>query len=858
MIHTFIGDLGHAFVIISFVTAIMACISYWKASSYKEGEINSPEAVSWKKFSRMLFYVHSTAVIGIVFSLFFIIYNHYYEYHYAWDHSSNSLPIYYMISSFWEGQEGSFLLWLFWHVLLGVVLVNQNKTWEAPLMTVFLGVQAFLASMILGTIIPGLDLKIGSSPFILLKDFMGDIPVYKVNPDYVPEDGTGLNPLLQNYWMVIHPPTLFLGFAATIVPFCYCMAGLWQKRYKEWIRPALPWALFAALTLGTGILMGGYWAYETLNFGGYWNWDPVENAVYVPWLVLVGSIHTMITFKNSNTALKASVILVVTTFILILYSTFLTRSGILGESSVHSFTDLGLSGQLLIYLLVFLFLAIFLIAYRWKEIPDTEKEVSTYSREFWIFIGATVLCLAGFQVLATTSIPVYNSILNLFNIESNLAPPADQIMHYSKFQIWAGIFIAFLSGIGQFFWWKKMDGDKLREAIAYPLVLSLLISATIVLLGSFGVLNYNLNNVSYILLLTTALFSVFANFSILLKVVKNNYKLTGGAVAHIGVALMLLGILFSSGFSKVISLNNSGMVYSKEFSEEMNRENILLWRGEPVKMDEYELIYKGPRVEARNFPDYIKKDDLFPLDKNNWAVAKKDISYKGEVYFKRGDSLEILPENTFFEVLYSKANGDTFTLYPRAQVNPQMGLLASPDIKRFAGSDLYSHVSSIPVPDDEKEWSPTQEFKAKIGDTIFLNDHVAIVENVKREFNVPGYKLNEEDAAVKAHIRILGKDKDYHVTPTFLVLMKDKMVGQVSETVEDLGLKVTFMNVDPATGSFTFGVNTTQKDYIILKALEKPMINILWIGTLLLIIGLVMAIVRRHSEFVKMRDKLSD
>ena len=135
--------------------------------------------------------------------------------------------------------------------------------------------------------------------------------------------------------MVIHPPTLFLGFALTVVPFSYCIAGLWLKKYSDWIRPALPWTLVGCGILGLGILMGGYWAYETLNFGGYWNWDPVENAVYVPWLILVASLHTMITYKNSETALKASIILVISVFIAILYSTFLTRSGILGN---HLFT----------------------------------------------------------------------------------------------------------------------------------------------------------------------------------------------------------------------------------------------------------------------------------------------------------------------------------------------------------------------------------------------------------------------------------------------------------------------------------------------------------------------------------------
>ena len=286
MINTLVGNLGHLLVIITFVCALIASIGYFQATQLRQDEI---KYLSWKRFARLFFIIHGLAVIGVVISLFYIIYNHLYEYHYAWSHSSDHLPVHYMISCFWEGQEGSFLLWIFWHVILGFILMYTNKFWEAPVMAVFAIVQAFLASMILGIVI--FQLKIGSDPFILLRDAMPDVPVYTpgspaYNPNFVPEDGTGLNPLLQNYWMVIHPPTLFLGFATTLIPFAFCIAGLWLGKFKDWIRPALPWSLFSGAILGLGILMGGYWAYETLNFGGYWNWDPVENAVYVPWLVL--------------------------------------------------------------------------------------------------------------------------------------------------------------------------------------------------------------------------------------------------------------------------------------------------------------------------------------------------------------------------------------------------------------------------------------------------------------------------------------------------------------------------------------------------------------------------------------------
>ena len=204
--------------------------------------------------------------------------------------------------------------------------------------------QVILSSMILGVVF--YDIKIGSSPFILLKDAIS-APIFQIDPNYIPEDGTGLNPLLQNYWMVIHPPTLFLGFAVSIIPFAFAISSLRLNDYKSWILPAKKWLVLSIIILGIGIMMGAYWAYETLNFGGYWNWDPVENAVYVPWLFLVASLHSIILTQKNRQYYKMSLILSIVSFILILYSTFLTRSGILGDSSVHSFTDLGLSLSLI-------------------------------------------------------------------------------------------------------------------------------------------------------------------------------------------------------------------------------------------------------------------------------------------------------------------------------------------------------------------------------------------------------------------------------------------------------------------------------------------------------------------------------
>lgn len=882
--HETIGQLGHFFVILSFVTALVATVAYLLSalgkgqrqravttaepalayagesagsvtqrnqSTIRNRDTGSPEIEKddWRSLARWAFYIHGAAIVGVIVCLYTIVYNHYFEYHYAWSHSSRALPVQYMISCFWEGQEGAFLLWLFWNVVIGVVLIRTNKEWEAPMMTVFALVQAFLASMILGTVF-GESFKIGSSPFMLLREAMPDTPIFATDPNFIPKDGNGLNPLLQNYWMVIHPPTLFLGYALTLVPFAYCLAGLWRNQPIEWIRPALPWTLIGGLVLGVGIMMGGYWAYETLNFGGYWNWDPVENSVFVPWLVLVASLHTMLIARKNSTALKTSVILTVSTFLLILYSTFLTRSGILGNASVHSFTDLGLSGQLLLYMMAFVVAAVFTMVRKWKIIPSDEQEASVYTKEFWLFIGATVLVLSGFQIIVATSIPAFNKLLESFGIVSNMAPPADAPTFYSKFQIWFFVVVASLTGVGQYLWWRKIDG-KNWSALTTPAIATLLVSAGFIVFGK-------ITNPIYMVLVVAAVFALVTNGTVLWGIIRGNYRLSGGAVAHIGMALMLIGILFSSGYSRVVSLNNSGIPISKreEFTKnnnQENKENVLLWINQPERMDKYQMTYRGQRIEIRDVPGYVPRSWVTVIEGDFHGIANRDIEQGGKLYHKKGDTLALYPENVFYEVEYREPSGKVFTLYPRAQANPKMGLLVSPDIARSTNRDLYTYVSSVPDPNADNEWSKTENYTVAMRDTFFVNDYVAILDNVVKVDQVDGVTLGPGDAAVEAQVRVLDKNGEYVLKPSFII--KDRMVARPAFISDELGVRIQLNEIDPKTGNFTFAVNTTQRDYIVMKAFEKPLINVLWIGTLIVALGFGMSTVRRYREFSKMRDK---
>lgn len=838
MINTFIGNLGHFAVILAFVSALVTAYSYYQYTVVPE-----LEKPSWRKFSRISFFIHGIASITIALSLFEIIYSHRFEYFYAYSHSSKALPVHYMISSFWEGQEGAFILWIFWNVVLGFVLIRTNKLWEGPVMVVFALVQAFLVSMILGVNIG--ELKIGSSPFILLKDAV-TAPIFQINPNFVPEDGTGLNPLLQNIWMVIHPPTLFLGYASTLVPFAFLISGLATRRYTEWVRPTLPWAIFSAMILGMGIIMGAYWAYVTLNFGGYWNWDPVENAVYVPWLVLVAAIHTMITFRKSTTALKSSMVLVIASFILVLYATFLVRSGVLGDSSVHSFTDLGLSGQLLLYLLFFLGVSIFLAVKHWKYIPTSDREASVYSREFWIFIGATTLGLMAFQVILPTSIPVWNAIIESFGGISNMAPPADQVGFYSKFQLWFAVVLGLLTAVGQFFWWKKMDGKTLREALVIPYVVSVLISAVIIVTGKV----YDL---TYIALVLAGTFTIVANSIILFRLLKkSSFKLAGGSLAHIGLGMVLIGVMFSSGYSEVISYNLSGLTYSNSFEEEINKEHVLLWINKPTQIKEYTAIYRGRQKKIEGI-GLVNVNFLNPTGEVNKTVATQDIVISGKTKAKKGDELTVvLEENDYFKIDYYKEDAYQFSLSPMAQFNTNMGLISSPDSKQFFNKDLYTFVSVINDMDDP-EWREDENYEVSPGETFYISDFVTVFEGGEVLKELDGMELQEGDVAVKAKLTVMDYDVEKKLEPIFII--RGKQVGKIPAVDNELGVRVELENILPETNKFSFKVNRYQKDYVVLKAIIKPQINVLWIGTILILIGFTVAIFRRYDEFSKMRDK---
>ena len=331
----------------------------------------------------------------------------------------------------------------------------------------------------------------------------------------------------------------------------------------------------------------------------------------------------------------------------------------------------------------------------------------------------------------------------------------------------------------------------------------------------------------------------------MLKVLRAKIKFSGGALAHTGLALMIIGILTSSGYSDVISLNNTGLLYSRNFPDEINKENLLLFIHEPRQMGNYKLTYEGKKVMAKGIEGFIDKNKITTTADPHFVVTKQDITEGTDIKIKKGDTLEINPENTYFSVLYEKPDGKFFRLYPRLQENPNMGNVVSPSIKHSLLEDIYTHVTV--VANDDREWSETHKEEVKVGDNFYVKDHLAEFTSMERLEEVNGQKLAANDVAVMAHITIFGNNVEYTVEPIYMI--RGNLVAQLPAENKDFGVKIEISKITPRRNSFTFQVSTAEKDYIILKAVAKPFINILWLGTFVLMFGIAIALSRRSKEF---------
>ncbi len=391
-----------------------------------------------------------------VFLLAYSFQAHDFRIRYVARYSDRSMPWYYLVTALWGGQDGSLLWWTFlvsvWTVLVTWWLKHRYRELQPYVLATLMSIIGFFTLLML----------FAANPF-------------SVSAASVPVDGEGLNPLLQNYWMMIHPPTLYMGFVGWSVPFAFCIAALVTGRLKEeWIYAARKWSLAAWTFLAFGNLLGGLWSYEELGWGGYWAWDPVENAAFMPLLVGTAYLHSVMIQERRGMLKVWNVFLMCLTFIMTIFGTFLTRSGLI--ASVHSFARSDIGIYFAWYLVFLCVVCLGLIFYRLPLLRSVHRIDSLLSREFaflmqnWVLLGMMVF------VLIATTFPL---ISEWVRDETVTVGPG----FYNKWMVPLGLVLMLLTGIGPLISWRRATGKNLMLAFRIPTVAALVMLALHILVG---------------------------------------------------------------------------------------------------------------------------------------------------------------------------------------------------------------------------------------------------------------------------------------------------------------------------------------------------------------------------------------
>jgi cytochrome c-type biogenesis protein CcmF len=468
------------------------------------------------------------ALLVVIMSALFLaqIINHNYELEYVYSYSSNSLGFFLLMSTFWAGQVGTFLLWLLFTAIAGMFLLKVNWEHKNRMMFFFMLTAVFLVVLLFV-----------KSPFKPLDPAAIGMPAEM----FPPSDGRGLNPLLQNFWMVIHPPIVFVGYTLLAIPFAYALAALSAGEFKTWSKKVFPWSLLSGAILGLGIFLGGYWAYETLGWGGYWAWDPVENSSLIPWLTNLALIHGLLLERARATLRKTNILMALLGFILVLYGTFLTRSGVLQEFSVHSFVAPGkmLYWVMLIFMGGFTILAAvyFIRKLPLLKKPEEAKEKISESQQWFetmVILGALFTILLAVLTWVGTSSPLITTILgNPSNVDQTF---------YNAIAMPIGIIMAILAAVSSLYIYYT---HKLKY-----FVIRLVISLAVAVAGTVVAFALAIKSFSILALIFASFFAIVSNIFATLSMPKKTLTSMAGNITHVGFGLILIGFIASSVFSQ--------------------------------------------------------------------------------------------------------------------------------------------------------------------------------------------------------------------------------------------------------------------------------------------------------------------
>ncbi len=481
----------------------------------------SGKRVSLVRWARGAFVGAFVATVAAQAMLMYALLAGRYDLQYVFSFSEESLTPLFKMASSWAGQEGSFLLWALWTGIYGLVLMRTAGGYERWAMTVYGGVLLLLMGILAF-----------QSPFAPLPKPDPAPPVWP------PQDGFGLNPVLENPWMKIHPPIIFAGFAALTVPFAYAIAALWRNEYNEFAVRVRPWAIYSATMLGFGLALGGYWAYETLGWGGFWAWDPVENSSYFPWLFMAAGLHGVMLQINRGRTVRWNPLLLALPFLLFLYGTFLTRSGALAEVSVHSFVNMESNAlKILIGMLGggwLLTLGLWLWRYRQMPLPARDMTRS-FSREAAVRWGIILLSISALISLIGTSWPLITKAVGR-QMEA-LKPEFYNHVHIPWIVITAVVLAA-----APMLTWRGMSLDQILERLTKSWLAAVATGFVLFFLG--------FREPVTLLICTLVAFTAYANLGAIWRRWRTSRLTLGGFITHLGLAIAILGLILSYGYER--------------------------------------------------------------------------------------------------------------------------------------------------------------------------------------------------------------------------------------------------------------------------------------------------------------------
>jgi cytochrome c-type biogenesis protein CcmF len=440
-------------------------------------------------------------------------------------YTSLETPVVYKISALWAGQSGSLLFWLFILSIYTTIVILQNQQKHNSLMPWVI-----------------ITLAIVQMFFLVLTNYVTN-PFKPTDADFIVSNGNGLNPLLQNVTMAIHPPTLYLGYVGFSVPFGFAISAMINRDTSPlWIQSIRRWSLVAWLFLSIGIILGGWWAYRELGWGGYWAWDPVENASFMPWLTATAFVHSIIIQEKKDMLRVWNMALIIITFTLCIFGTFLTRSGVM--SSVHSFTGSSLGPIFLTFVFSIMIVSFGMMYFRRNDLRSTKKMESFTSRESGFLFNNMIFVVMCFAVFWGTLFPVFSEAIRGTKI--TVGPP-----FFNQINIPIGLILLALTGIGPLLAWRKTGKKILIRNFTFPIITGLIVAILLLIIGLRGAVVISFSLGAFVTATITTEFTrgIQArrkkyNESIitaLIKMVSKNRSRYGGYVVHLGIVFMFVG-----------------------------------------------------------------------------------------------------------------------------------------------------------------------------------------------------------------------------------------------------------------------------------------------------------------------------